>query len=166
MTQKMSYTVNVEKNLILDGSRKIWITAINDAPVISYTGVKKLPTFVDVTKVIDEIVVSDDDMEDDGVMTVIVRSSHGTIKMNERDGMHFEGKLGSQGMGYEKEVKFHAPMGDVNVALKDIEYLCRSIDGCVPGIVDQLIVIVSDNGGSGKGGNLSAELVLQVEVIG
>ena len=119
------------------------------------------------TKVIDEIVVSDDDMEDDGVMTVIVRSSHGAIKLNARDGMYFDGITGDQGLGYEKEVKFHAALGDVkNTALKSIGYACRAKDGCSAGVVDQLYVIVNDNGSSGKAGNLVAQLVIQIEIIG
>ena len=69
-----------------------------------------------------------------------------------------------RGLGEEKYVKFYATMDSVNEALKVIGYDC-AVEGCVSGDSDFLIVKVSDGGGSGKGGVLTDEIAIQINVV-
>ena len=147
-------------------TRMIWITAVNDAPVLSWGGgAAALSTAVDAELDLVGFTVTDDDIKADGMMTVEIAATKGRVRVNGRDGLAFDG-AGQRGLGEEKEVKFYANIGDVNEALKVLVFECRGAeDRCATGDVVQLLVKVGDGGGSGKGGVLTDETVVQINLV-
>ena len=153
------------EEMVLEGTRSIWITAINDAPEVALQGAPVASGAVDQEILLPGVIVSDDDIGQ-GVMSVEVRvsSAYGRIKLSSRDGLSFEGE-GARGQGYEASVNFHARLEDINEALRQLSYICDSAFGCEAGISDQVLIKVNDNGGTGKGGALTGEATVQVNVV-
>ena len=141
----------------LSGQRSIWITAVNDAPVLTYIG-GAVSTSVG-QEVVVSLQVADEDVGD-GLMAVEVTTASGRIKLDARDGITFDG-VGERGQGYESDVKFYGKLDSVNEALSQISYVC---DSCTAGNTDQVTVTVSDMGGTGRGGILSDVKVVQVNL--
>ena len=71
-----------------------------------------------------------------------------------------------QGRGLaEKSISLFAPLNQINEALATVMYQCRSADGCSPGL-DNIQIMVSDEGFSGLGGALTDQMILKVQVQG
>jgi hypothetical protein len=56
-------------------------------------------------------------------------------------------------------------MDVVNIALENLQYECRSVDGCEANSIDNIHLIVDDEGFSGKGGAMQAEYSLSVTIF-
>lgn len=77
-----------------------------------------------------------------------------------------EGVTLPQGKGeLDRAVTMRGPIDKVNQALATLSYICRTMDGCVANLRDTLTVKVDDEGFSGRGGSLSAEVTMGVTVI-
>ena len=156
---------DVCEEMVVRGGRKIWITGVNDAPVITRLGAGGgVEGKVGEEVVVEGVTVADEDLAEGGLMRVTVEVTQGRVGIRGRDGISVEGE--GRGDGWEKKVEWYAELGSVNEALKELKYVCGVEDGCMEGDVDQIVVIVNDNGGSGKGGAKGDELVVQVVIVG
>lgn len=71
-----------------------------------------------------------------------------------------------QGDGqHDKFVSVRGTIDSLNSALASLRYLCRIQDGCVSGLMDTLVVFVDDDGFSGKGGPLTAQESLEINLV-
>jgi ELWxxDGT repeat protein len=154
------------EEMVVRSERKIWITGVNDAPVLTRLGSgggEEVGVGVEVE--LDGMSVHDEDMMEGAVMKVVVECTKGRVGVNGRDGVSIDGGVG-QGLGWEQSVTFYGTLADVNVALNKLKYLCSSeVDGCAAGDSDMIVVTVNDNGGTGKGGAMSDEMVVQVDIV-
>ena len=60
---------------------------------------------------------------------------------------------------------FQAPLDVANRALASLTYVCRAVDGCMPGHADTVSLTVSDEGFSGKGGALTATTSMAIALV-
>ena len=94
-------------------------------------------------------------------MSVLISVRAGVISLSPVDGISL-----SQGTGrFDKTVSLFGPYDRLNVALHGLTYSCRVGDGCAVGVgLDEIRVVVSDEGYVGVGGELTATAVLIVDV--
>jgi hypothetical protein len=64
----------------------------------------------------------------------------------------------------DKHTVLRGALDAVNHALSEMRYVCRTQDGCVAGYEDTISIVANDEGFSGKGGALTAQLQVTVAV--
>lgn len=95
----------------------------------------------------------------EGPVTVDVIAASGRLSLGARGGLSF-----SVGEGIsDPALRFSGGIDDVNKALESLSYRCSAMSGCDVG-THEILVSVDDNGFTGKGGALSADATLSIDV--
>lgn len=156
---------------------QVFLSAINRPPSVNvpHAGSQYLRTVVDAAQAADigaggALSVEDPDVREtayysagglriEGPVSVAVVCASGQLSLAARGGLSF-----SEGGGISDPVlRFSGAIDDANRALATLSYRCSSLYGCGAGMHD-VTVSVDDNGFTGRGGPMSANMTFSIQV--
>jgi hypothetical protein len=146
----------------------LWIDGGNDTTV---------KTKLNAYATLPVISVSDPDVSQSDEMQVMVNTSYGEINsppvsfvinlvglgrvsLTRQEGLVFVHGSGD----LSRQISLRGSIADINNALLNMWYICRSQDGCSTGTNDVLMLLVDDDGFKGLGGPLQASAQINIEV--
>jgi hypothetical protein len=150
-------------------SINIRVMHVNQAPEVVLSNSGYLSTQIDVTLTALGVSVYDVDNNDytgftsygfvtSAPVSVKLSAIYGKLSLPNRDGLAM---LDNRGIR-DSHFSFKGMISDVNAALLEMQYICRSEDGCVASFKDVIQIVVDDGGFYGKGGVLTGSKQIQI----
>lgn len=160
-------SINVDLDFNSTRTIPLYIIAVNQYPsILVIQDTFTSPT--NSTLSIPEVIVQDKDRDvafnfsvKPPPLSVIVSCQFGRITTMQIDNLAL-----LQGSSLlDRTISMRGDEDDINGALQSMLYSCRTIDGCVTGMRDVLMIEVNDEGFYGKGGPLTANRSLLIEIV-